>query len=217
MVLLLSLWVLIFGGLTSCSDAKAVREAPSGGSDMSMHPNLLGTWYFSCKLPMLADPTKGSYRYTGELEITRTQIIYTQVQHYDDECKQRAAMFKTVESYVPRGKLNGSESAYKWDWKRVSDEKTYVDPALIASVNEASEFEYTDWAVNVPKSIMGKKYAPTSKPNPSIGSETFLIYKIDDDGAYFMASDAVNDGKTASTRMVGLNDKLKFLKKSADN
>lgn len=217
MVLLFSLWILIFSGLMGCSDAKAVREAPSGGSDMSMHPDLLGTWYFTCKLPMLDDPTKGSYRYTGELEIKKTQIIYTQVQHHDDECKRRAAVFKRVESYLPRGKLNGSENTFKWDWKRVSDEKTYVDPALIAEANASSEFEYTDWAVNIPKNIMGKKSAINSKPNPSIGHETFLIYKIDDGVGYFMASDAVNDGQTESKRIVGLNDKLKFLKKSSDN
>lgn len=217
MVLLLSLWFLIFSGLTSCSDAKVVREAPSGGSDMAMHPDLLGTWYFNCKLPMLDDPTKGSYRYTGELEIKKTQLIYTQVQHFDNECKVRAAVFKTVESYVPQGKLDGSESAYKWDWRTVSNEKTYIDPSLIASANTASEFEYTDWAVNVPKNIAGKKFDSNSKPNPPSGSESFLIYKIADGEGYFMTSDAVNDGKTASKRRVGLNENVKFLKRSSGN
>ncbi len=217
MVLLLSLCFLIFSGLTSCSDAKVAREAPLGGSEMAIHPDLLGTWYFTCKLPMLDDPTKGSYRYTGELEIKKSQIIYTQVQHFDDQCKERAAVFKTVNSYVPRGRLEGSESAYKWDWRLVSNEKTYIDSSLIAPANTASEHEYTDWAVNVPKNIAGKKSASNSKPNSSIGSESFLIYKIDDGEGYFMTSDAVNDGKTASTRRVGLNENLKFLKRSSDN
>jgi hypothetical protein len=209
--------LLILCILSACGET-AVKEAPksTGGTTGSslVHPELIGTWTFDCKLPQNDNPSEGVYRYTGELQITKDQMIYTQIAHYDNECKQPAFRSSRTDSYVPKGLLTGSKSVYKWDWKLVSLDQSALNEWAVSTFNTEKLFGYSDWKTDVPKSILGRKMSSESKAEFQAGSLSFMIYKIEDGVGYFKTSDAVNDGNSEAQRKVGLDSQLKFKKKT---
>jgi len=192
--------LVVLNLLVSCGNPKSKNDAAVESSSSAIHPELIGTWVLDCILPSIDNPSSNSdYRYKLELEITKDQITYVQMAHLDDTCKKPAFSVKTVDSYVPRGKMGTSETVYKWDWKRVSNDQTILEPTLVASFNSNKNFGYSDWAVNVPKSILGKSYSPSKDPESKAGDLSFLIYKIENQAGYFKTLDAVNDGLTKTT------------------
>lgn len=208
---------LILGILSGCGETEVKRDVePAGAVSNTRHPELIGTWVFDCTLPQIDDPSKNSsYRFTGELEITHDQIIYTQIAHNDDSCKEAVFENKRIDSYIPRGRLSRSETVYKWDWKLISWDQVALDEEIASSFNQETLFEYSNWTAKNPKSILGRKPDSKSEAYASLGTISFMIYKIEDGVGYFKVSDAVNDGESEATRKVGLDNKLKFKKKSS--
>lgn len=208
--------ILVASLIVSCGNPKSKNDAVVESSSSAIHPELIGTWVLDCILPSIDNPSSNSdFRYKLELGITKDQITYVQMAHLDDTCQKPAFSIKTVDSYVPRGKLGSSEIVYKWDWKRVSNDRTILEPTLVTSNNSSKNFGYSDWALNVPKSILGKSPSPTDKPYSKAGDLFFGIYKIENQAGYFKTLDAVNDGLTKATRINGLDSNVKFKKKAS--
>ena len=210
-------FVIILGILSACGET-AVKDVPktAGGPTTTnlVHPELLGTWTFDCKIPQSDNPSEGVYRFTGELQITKDQMIYHQIAHYDNECKQPAYRSSRVDSYVPKGPLAGSKSVYKWDWKLVSWDWTALNEDAASAYSTQKLFAYSDWRANTPKSTLGRKMSSESKSVAQVDGLSFMIYKIEDGVGYFKLSDAVNDGSSDAKRKVGLDADLKFKKKT---
>lgn len=208
--------ILVASLIVSCGNPKSKNDAVVESSSSAIHPELIGTWVVDCILPSIDNPSSNvSYRFKLELEITKDQITYVQMAHLDDTCQKPAFSIKTVDSYVPRGKMGTSETVYKWDWKRVSDDQTVLEPTLVTSFNSNKNFGYSDWAVNVPKSVLGKSLSPTEDLRSKAGDLSFVIYKIENQTGYFKNLDAVNDGLTKTTRKIGLDSNVKFKKKAS--
>jgi len=208
--------IIVASLMVGCGNSKSKNDAVVESSSSAIHPELIGTWVLDCILPSIDNPSSNvSYRFKLELEITKEQITYIQMAHLDDTCQKPAFSIKTVDSYVPRGKMGTSETVYKWDWKRVSDDQTILEPTLVTSFNSKKNFGYSDWAVNVPKSLLGKSLSPTEELRSKVGDLSFVIYKIENQYGYFKTLDAVNDGLTKATRKNGLDSNVKFKKKAS--
>jgi hypothetical protein len=199
------------GGTQPKNDTRASADR---GNNL-MHPDLLGTWTFDCAIPHTNNPTGTIVAYTGEFQVTKDQVIYTQTGFYETECKTASFRILQTYSYAPKGPLAGSSDAYKWDWKVISHFQTALDEEEVRLANDIKAYDYSDWKINTPKSILGRKRTSTQQAADIAGVMSYMIYKIENGVGYFKSSDAINDGKSDTRRKIGLDPRLPLKKKTS--
>lgn len=134
-----------------------------------------------------------------------TDSTYDVVYYLTSSCVTPVRKQTALRTYDIVGDVDGIAGAKKVNFTYSTSSAVLLTDVAVSEANSSQLYGYSDWAKDGVKDITGKKQGPSSDPEPSDGTVTYIIVKIDGD-TYRAGDPATGDGSTEENRPTSLGN-----------